>query len=225
MGLVLLFATGLFHDLPQSVLAALVLLSVTKLIQLRDFKYLYRISRLEFWVAVVAVAGVLLFGILQGVLLAAVYSLLLLLKRAASPRVVHLGRIHGTTFFGDVLRHPGTEQVPGVLVARVEGALLYFNVEQVKVELIRMANAQGGEIRLLILEMATTPYVDLAAAKMLRQLAEALEARGAALKLAEVTGTVQELLKAIDLEGLVGGTEDAPSAWSIIQRFRPDIAD
>lgn len=225
MALVLLFATGLFHDLPQPVLAALVLLSVTKLVQVKEFKYLYKISRLDFWVAIVALAGVALFGILQGVLLAAVYSLLLLLKRAASPRVVRLGKLPGTTLFVDILRRNDAEQVPGVKVARVEGPLLYFNVEHVKGELLGLFALPEEKPRLAILEMATTFGVDLAGIKMLMALGEALGERGTRLMLAEITGEVQELLRTAGLQEQFREIEEETTAWTLIQRFGSDISD
>jgi MFS superfamily sulfate permease-like transporter len=122
LGLCLAFLTGLVQNLPKAVLAAVVLVAVKGLIDLRGIAKLWRVSRLEFTVAMVALAGVLLLGILQGVLLAAVASILMLLRRAAAPHVAFLGRIPNTRRFSDLERHPDNEPPAGVLAFRVESS-------------------------------------------------------------------------------------------------------
>jgi MFS superfamily sulfate permease-like transporter len=219
LALVLLFLTGPFGHLPQPVLAALVLLSVVKLVSPKEFRYLYRVSRLEFWVAFVALVGVLILGILQGVVLAVVFSLFLLLKRAAHPRVVLLGYMPGTRSFAEVLRHPQCEHISEVMVARVEGGLFYFNADYVRSEVLRMAAAQPQPLRLVILELATTPALDLAGAKMLGELKERLSSQGAEFRLTEATEKVADLLSAVGLTEKLG--EDVRStAWSVVESWR-----
>jgi MFS superfamily sulfate permease-like transporter len=76
--------------------------------------------------------GVLLLGILKGVMVAVVVSMLLLIRRAAQPHVAFLGRIPGTLNYSDIGRNADNEAVPGVLVFCVEASLLYFSVEHVR---------------------------------------------------------------------------------------------
>ena len=132
IALCLLFLTGLLRNLPSVVLAAIVLVAVKGLIDVPALRRLWRVSRFEFGIAMVAFAGVLLLGILKGVMLAAVVSLLLLIGRAARPHVAFLGRIPGTRRYSDLERNPDNEVVPGVLIFRVESGLFYFNVEHVR---------------------------------------------------------------------------------------------
>lgn len=113
LGLVLLFLTGLFHNLPYAVLAAVVLVAVLGLIDVREFRHLFRVSRLDFAAAVMALVGVLLLGILDGVIFAVGASLLMLLKLSATPHVAYLGRIPGTNRFSDLARHPDNESIRG----------------------------------------------------------------------------------------------------------------
>ena len=113
-------------------LAAIVLVAVKGLVKVADLRRLWQVSRLEFGVAMVALVGVLLLGILKGVLLAAIVSLLMLLRGAARPHVAALGRIPGTRRYSDVERNQDNETIPGALLLRVEASLLYFNAEHVR---------------------------------------------------------------------------------------------
>src|SRR5207247_6011786 len=115
-------------------LAAVVLVAVGGLIRPRELRHLYRVSNMEFRVAMVATLGVLGFGILKGVLLAAIFSILLLLKRASHPRIALLGRLPGTNRFADFSRYIESETIPRVVMLRDEAELFYFNAQNVKQE-------------------------------------------------------------------------------------------
>jgi MFS superfamily sulfate permease-like transporter len=185
LALALLFLTGLLRNLPRAVLAAIVLIAVKGLIDLREIGRLRQVSRLEFRVAMIALVGVLLLGILKGVLLAVIGSILLLLHRAAFPHVAVLGRIPNSTRFSDLERHPDNERTPGVSLFRVEASLLYFNVDHVLREVLTHVDAQPEPVRLVVLDLSTSPYVDLAGARtgpISRHIsvAEVIESVGAA---------------------------------------------
>lgn len=196
IGVVLLFLTGLMSNLPQPVLAAVVLMAVKDLIRLKDLRYYHRVSRLEFNVAMAAVVGVLLFGILKGILLAAIFSILLLLKQASRPRIAVLGRFPGSNRFGEASRYPETEPVPGVLALRVEAAFLYFNSHNILEEIVRLTGEQQSPVSRVVIDLSTSPNVDLAGARMLAELHERLADSGVTLSLAEMHSTVRDLLEA-----------------------------
>ncbi len=196
LGAALLFLTGLLQNLPKAVLAAIVLVAVTGLIDLREIARIRRVSRLEFRVAMAALVGVLLLGVLKGVLIAVVASILLLLHRTAFPHVAVLGRIPGTRRFSDRERNPENEPPPpGVLALRVESSLLYFNVDHVLREAMRQVDAQGDGVRLVVVDLSTSPYVDLAGARMLERLCDEVAGRGAMLRLAEAHAAVRDVLR------------------------------
>ncbi len=143
----LLFLTGLLRTLPEVVLAAIVLVAVTGLINVPELRRVWALSRMEFSIAMAAFAGVLLLGILKGVLLAALVSMLLLIQRAARPHVAQLGRVPATRRYSDLARNPDNESVPGVLIVRVESSLLYFNVSHVRDQVRRHLAAAGRQLR------------------------------------------------------------------------------
>jgi high affinity sulfate transporter 1 len=204
LGVALLYLTDLLQNLPKAVLAAIVLVAVKGLIDLRELARLRRVSRLEFQVAIIAVLGVLLLGILKGVLLAVIASILLLLHRAAFPHVAVLGRIPNTARFSDLERNPDNERTPGVSIFRVEASLLYFNVDHVLREVLRHVGAQTDGVRLVILDLSTSPYVDLAGARMLSRLCTELAARNVGLRLTEAHATVRDILRAEGLDTKAG---------------------
>ncbi len=198
IGVVLLFFTGLMKNLPDPVLAAVVLFAVGGLVNPKELRHLYRVSRFEFRIAMVATAGVLLFGILKGVLLAAIFSLLLLLRRASRPRVVTLGYFRGTERFVDMARNPEAERLPRLLVVRVEAGLFYFNSQNVKAQILSLVQ-QESDLKLLVIDMSTTANIDLAGARMLAELQQRLSMEEISLALADVHGHSRDLLQ---LEGL-----------------------
>jgi high affinity sulfate transporter 1 len=224
LAICLLFLTGLLRNLPKAVLAAIVLVAVKGLIDLGEIRRLRRVSRLEFRVAMIALAGVLLLGILKGVLLAVVASILLLLHRAAFPHVAVLGRIPSTTRFSDLERHPDNERTPGVAIFRVESSLLYFNVDHVLREVLRHVDAQGSAVHLVVVDLSTSPYVDLAGARMLTKLCDELAARNAALRLTDAHATVREILREEGLETRTGAITRWTSIADVVQAFERSIA-
>jgi high affinity sulfate transporter 1 len=222
IGVVLLFLTGLMNNLPEPVLAAVVLIAVGGLIRPHELWHLYRISRMEFRVAMVAMVGVLAFGILKGVLLAAIFSILLLLKRASHPRIALLGKLRGTDGFADSSRYAESEAIPQVLVLRVEAGLFYFNAQNVKNEILDRVR-RHGTVELVIIDLSTSANIDLAGVRMLSELDEQVAQTGASLSLAEVHGDVRDLLHAEGLETRISGVAQRMSIASLIEQRKPAL--
>jgi MFS superfamily sulfate permease-like transporter len=195
--------TELLANLPTVVLAAVVLVAVRGLIDVRALRRLWRVSRFEFRIAMVALVGVLLLGILKGVLLAVVTSLLMLLAGVARPHVAFLGRIPGTQRYSDLERHPDNEMLPGVVIFRVESSLLYFNIEHVGRVVTERLQATP-DVRLVVCDLSDSPRVDVAGASMLAGLHRALEKRQIKMRIVEAHAQVRDLLRAEGLEERVG---------------------
>jgi sulfate permease, SulP family len=218
----LLFFTGFLQNLPKAVLAAIVLMAVKGLIKLREIGHLWRVSRVEFTVAAVALVGVLLFGILQGVVVAAIASILLLLDHTARPHVAFLGRIPGTRRFTDLARHRDNEQIPGVLAFRVESPILYFNVDHVFRIVLDRVEAEGKSLRLIVCDLSTSPMVDLAGAKMFLDLHTELAKRQMILRLVEAHASVRDLLRIEGAEDRVGRIDRFATVDDVIENFQKE---
>lgn len=202
IGACLMFFTNLLHNLPNVVLAAIVLVAVKGLIDVSALRFLWRVSRFEFRIALLALVAVLLLGILKGVLVAVIASILVLLASAARPHVAFLGRIPGAMRFSDLERHPDNEPIADVLIFRVEASLLYFNADYVR-DLVRR-RIDTSRPRLVICDMSNSPFLDVAGASMLATLHKELQARSARLRIVEARAKVRDLLRAVGLEEEVG---------------------
>lgn len=200
IGIVLLFFTHLLSDLPSAILAAVVFMAVKDMIKVGELLHLRRVNKIEFSVAMVSLLVVLAFGILEGLLLATIFSIVMLLRWAANPHTAVLGRIPGTDRFGDVERHPGNETFPGLLIFRAEGSLFYFNVDSVKQQLLDRVDEHDGDLELVIFDLSSSPQIDLAGVRMLGELCARLKERGVAMQIAEPHHAVRELLRAENME-------------------------
>ena len=216
---VVLFASGLLRNLPQPVLAAIVLAAVLGLVNVHALQETWRFSRSEFLVTAVAFFGVLGSGPANGVLIGAALSIVLLLRQAARPRVTELGRVPGTDYFADRVRHPENDRTPGVLVVRCESALLYFNVDHVQSRIMRLVGADPG-LRLVIVFLGLVPRIDLAGAQFCEELRRVLAARGIVLQLAEPHGEVRDALRRSGFEREYGPLETGRTVHAILSEWK-----
>ena len=220
IGLCLMYLTGMLSNLPNVVLAAIVLVAVKGLINIAELRHVWRISRFEFGVSMVAFAAVLLLGILQGVIVAVLVSLLLLIRRAARPHVAFLGRIPGTRVFSDIERNPDNEPIPGVLVFRVEASLLYFNAEHARDAVREKIRSAADPPKLVICDLSVSPVVDLAGARMLAALHEQLQVDGISLRLVAAHAAVRDMLRADGMEERVGYFGRRSSVAEVVDEFQ-----
>jgi SulP family sulfate permease len=205
LALCLLFLTGLLENLPKAVLAAVVLTAVYGLLDFPALLRMWRVSRLDFFAATIALLAVLLLGILQGILLAALASILLLLARMSQPNIAFLGRIPGTNHYSDRARHPENEALTGAIAFRPEASLIYVNADAVPEAVFsRLREADPSVIRLAICDLSASPYMDLAGSRMLRALHAELASRGISFRIIGARGLVRDLLRAEGLEDKVG---------------------
>jgi len=228
--LTLLFLTGLFENLPEATLAAVVIAAVIELVDIGALTALYRIAtrqlrgiygiaaRPDFIAAMAALAGVLVFDTLPGLVIGVVVSLLLLLYRASRPHVAVLGQVPGMPGqYGDLLRHPENTQTPGVALLRVEGGLFFANADTVR-DAVR-AHAAAPGTRAIVLDAEPAPFIDVSAARMLVQLNEDLQRSGVRLVIARDVGQVRDVLRRAE------GGAALPPAYPTVQDAVEAVAE
>lgn len=203
LGLCLLFFTGLLTNLPKAVLAAIVFAAVYRLVDIRALVRMWQVSRIDFFAASIALVAVLLLGILQGVLLASIASIFLLLARASQPNVAFLGRLPGSGRYSDRARHEGVEPLVGVIAFRPEASLLYINAETI-LDTVLIALQSSPGVRLVACDLSASPYIDLAGARMLHDLHDELALRHVTFCIVGAHAQLRDLLRA---EGLADKTD------------------
>jgi high affinity sulfate transporter 1 len=216
---VVLFFTGLLGNLPQPVLAAIVLTAIMGLVKPATLARLWRAHRSEFFVALAATIGVLGSGILRGVLIGVILSLLLLLRRAARPHIAFLGRIPGMQRYSDLERNPDNEPIAGALLVRVEASLLYFNVDAIRDAVWARVRSAPSPVRLVVWDLSNSPHVDLAGAEMLASLHGELDAAGIRLRVVEAHADVRDTLRREGLEERLGHVSRRASLAQVVEEF------
>lgn len=203
----LLVLTGLFEDLPEATLAAIVIAAVIELVDIPALLALFRtyskrlgrefgfVARPDFIAAIAALLGVTVFDTLPGLFIGISLSLLLLIYRASRPYTATLGLVPGSDgLYTDIDRHPENRAIPGVVVLRVEGGLYFANAEAVRKRIIQAAGEEG--ISAIVLDAETIPFVDVTSARMLAALDDQLSARDVRLLIAHDIGQVRDVLRA-----------------------------
>jgi sulfate permease, SulP family len=200
----LLFLTGLFSDLPEATLAAIVIAAIIELVDIESLRELYRsyserlgriygfAARPDFIAAMAALLGVLFFDTLPGLFIGIIVSILLILYRSSRPHIAPLGLQPGTEVYVDAERNRHAATTPGVEVARVESGMFFANADFIRTHIRALASRPGT--RAVVIDAETIPFVDVTSVKMLNELAETLDAEGVRLALAKDIGQVRDLL-------------------------------
>jgi sulfate permease, SulP family len=219
IALCLLFLTGMLKNLPVVILSVVVLVAIRGLVDLKEFNHLRKTNLQDFSIAIIALSGVLVFGILNGVIIAAVITLLLMIKSVSKPHIAFLGRIPGTKRYTDIGRHPDNEIIPGVLLFRVEASVLYFNVETIRNVIWSRVLSSDPSPKTVIWDLSSSPYVDLAGARLIRRLYQDLSAKGISFKIAEAYYEVRDTLRAEGLEHLFGHISRKASVSDLVDDY------
>jgi high affinity sulfate transporter 1 len=192
----LIGGTGLVHDMPLSALAAVVIVAVIGLMDIRALRRLYRWRRSEFWLAMVAFAGVAGLGLLWGIGVAIALSLLNFIRRAWYPHDAVLGRVDQLKGYHDTQRYPDARLVPGLVLYRFDAPLFFANADFFRAHVLRLA--EGAERIVVAAEPITD--IDATAGEMLGTLIDELRARGVELAFAELKDPMGDLLRRYGIE-------------------------
>jgi len=205
----MLFLMPLFHDLPEAVLGAIVIGAVAHLVDVGALRRLFRVDRVDFMLALLCFLGVLVFGILVGLAVAVVVSLLALVFRAYRPSSAVLGRAPGamddeTYRFRGVKDHPEYETFPGLVILRVDGELFFANARWFRETVRSLVRGQEPPVREVLVHAGAVPNIDTTAAAMLRELIAELDESDVELDFARVTTALYGDLERNGIVELVG---------------------
>jgi MFS superfamily sulfate permease-like transporter len=193
--LLLLFAGGLTTYLPQASLAAIVIVAGTALFDLVTMRWLWRVRRSEFVLCLAALLGVAIVGVLQGIVIAIVLSLLAFLQRVWRPYDATLGRVPGRHGYDDVARHPDAQQVPGLIIFRFDAPVFFANAEHFSRCVKKHIAERGEPVRHVVIAGEPITDIDTTGAESLRDLINDLAAGQVTLAFAEIKGPVKDRLR------------------------------
>ena len=188
----MLFLMPLFHDLPEAVLGAIVIAAVSHLVDVPALRRLRHTDPTDFVLAILCFAGVLVFGLLIGLAIAVVVSMLALVYRAYRPTSAVLGRAPGAVD-DELLRyrgiedHPDCETFPGLVILRVDGELFFANARWFRETVRSLVRGQTPPVRELLVHVGAVPRMDTTAATMLKELIPELHETGVELAFARAT--------------------------------------
>jgi sulfate permease, SulP family len=200
-----LVLTPLFKDLPEAVLAALIIHAVSHLWKVAEFRRYLTEAPAEFWLGLATLIGVITLDVLPGLVIGVVSMLLLVIEQASRPYLGVLGRVPGVPgAYGDVERHPDYERTPGLLVLRLEAPLFYANATPVRNQIKTLVGAGNPVPRVVVLDAGTITRLDITSAEMLTQLTSDLRSAGIDFALADVRLPVIEMARRSGLLAQLG---------------------
>ncbi len=194
----------LFHNLPEAVLGAVVIHAVARLLKVGELWRFYRWNRGEFWLALVALLGVVAIGILPGLLLAVLLSLWRLIWRASLLAISLLGQVPGKkAVYGNLRHHPEYRPIPGLAILRPDGPLFFANAQQLRDEVQALLHHEPPPASIL-LDLHANPGLDLTTLDLLWGLLTEAQQLGVELLFSELAAPVRDLFKRSGLLAAVG---------------------
>jgi MFS superfamily sulfate permease-like transporter len=217
-----LFLTPLFATLPEAVLAALIIHAVWHIITSPKLQKLRLASPVEFWFGVLALAGVLLIDVLQGMIIGVVASLLFVVYKTCRPHVSSLGRVPGVPgAYSDLGRHPENTPVPGVLIVRVDAQLYYANALTVRDRVKAMIAELAAPPRAVIFDSAAWDVIDVTSTDVLQGMVKELHGNGIDVYLAEVHAPVLAYGRQTGLLAAIGEDHVYPTVDAAVRAIAP----
>lgn len=204
VALTLVLLTGLFEQLPQAVLAGIVIVAGIGLFALDDFKALWNLRRSEFWLGTATVAAVLVLGMLGGIVFAIGLSLMVIIAKASRPHTAELGQIAGTDSFRDLDHHADATAVPGLLIYRVDDELFFANASYITHDIRQRLVASDPPATALVFDAEGVSDIDSTAIQELGELVSDLDAAGVEVSFARVRKPVREMIQRSGIGDRIG---------------------
>lgn len=194
VALTLLFLTPLFYHLPHAILAAIIMVAVSGLIDTKYVLTLWKTNKLELGLLLATAIVTLTFGMVPGIVSGIILSILILLFKAANPHIAFLGRVKGFTEYRNLKRFEGLETWEQLMVVRVDVPFVFVNIQTIKERMVNEALKREGKLKYVILDAASVVHVDATGIVGVSDLIESLNEKGIKLLFAEVIGPVRDAL-------------------------------
>jgi MFS superfamily sulfate permease-like transporter len=218
--LTLLFLLPLFSNLPQAVLGAIVINAVIGFLNVKALRRIASLRKDSFYLALLALASVLLLGILPGLIIAVVVSMLLILGYLARPETTVLGQLPGTNAFVSTEDEPTAAEIPGLLIYRLEAPLMNLNAKRMRDRLRLQLRDSTTPIRVVLLDLDANADLDIQSLDILSELHNELQTQGTALWLTNLHGAVRSMLERGGLAQIIGSEHLYRSVDAGVRNFQ-----
>ncbi|OAD45488.1 SulP family inorganic anion transporter [Polaribacter atrinae] len=211
----LLFLTPLFYHLPKTVLAAIIIVAVFNLVNIKEAVFLWRANHLDFWLMLATFIGTLLLGIEFGIIVGVGLSLIVLIYRTSRPYVAELGKVPNSNFYRNRSRFEEVIIEDDVLIFRFDAQIFYANSSYFRDKLDEMAHRKGAALKLIVLDAESINRVDSTGVEMLKERIKYYKKKGITFLLAGVKGPVRDdlfrsgILSIIDINHFFMRSNDA----------------
>jgi high affinity sulfate transporter 1 len=217
--LMLVLLPGLFRNLPQPALAAVVITASLSLADIAGTRRLWHQRKAEFLLCMAAFLGVALLGVLPGIAVAVGLSILNVFRRAWWPYNTVLGRVPGLPGYHDIRSYPTAEHLPGLVIHRFDGPLFFANAKAFRNEIMRLTRREPQPVWVLVAAEPVTD-VDTTAADELEELDEALDAQGVSLVFAELKDPVRRKIERYGLTRSIDPAHFFPTIEAAVAAYR-----
>jgi high affinity sulfate transporter 1 len=220
VGIVLLFLTGLVEELPSAVLGAVIVYAAVGLVALADWRAVRTISRADFLIALAALGGVVVLGVLNGILVAVVLSILHVVRRSARPSDAVLGWVPRLGRYGDISVHPSARVTPGVVVYRLDDHLFFANAEYVKGRINEAVAGSPSEVEVFVFDGEALTALDSTGVEALEGIVAALRRRDITFTVARLRTAMRERFDRSGLTDQIGEEHFHPTVRAAVEAVR-----
>ena len=220
VGITTLFFTPLFHYLPHATLAAILIVSSLRLIDTREIRYLFKVKVTEGILLVFTFVATLALGIMPGLLLGIVASILLFITLNTRPNTAILGRLPNTNIFRNVQHFPEAQTIPGLVILRIDASLYFANTVFLKEKVHEICRHHAANLKALILDASAVNDLDSSADTALHQLSAEFKQKGIEFYIAGVKAPVRDVMKRSGLYAVLGSDHFFFTIDAAVKRFQ-----
>ena len=215
----LLWFTRSLESLPQMVLAVIIIAAAINLIEVKPLQQVYRVRRVEFFLALVTLIGVLSIGVMEGILVAVLLALIVVIGRISRPHDAVLGSVKGVDGYQDIEAYANSETEPGLIVYRFDAPLFFANADYFLTQVQELIDAADPPIEWLLIDAEAIVDIDVTAVEALSKLQSELERKGVVMAIARASQPLQEILKRAGLTERIGSAHFFPTVRTGVRAF------
>jgi SulP family sulfate permease len=223
VGLTLLYFTPLIYNLPKAALAGIIMVAAVGLIDVREFRYLFRVKRSEGALLVFTCVATLTLGIKLGLLVGVIASILLFITLNTRPHAAILGRLPETDIFRNAEEFREAQTIGGLIILRIDASFYFANTEFLKAKIRELLQSHGDTLQALILDASAINDLDSSADTALHQIAADFKKRGIEFYIAGVKGPVRKVMKRSGLYDVLGGDHFFFTIDAAVKRIQREL--